>query len=139
VEHQQRLLEVLPAANDDTIGREVPDIRKHSADRAFFLGAYLVAEAKLDEMGLNHFRGLASGLSFGQPEGSATKHLLNRYLVFEEFRMPSPEPRTPGDGPAPPEEDEHGAKLAKFFSELEQEDSGSKAGQLGDRDPDTPV
>ena len=38
--------------------------------------------------------------------------------------MPSPDPKTPGDGP--PEEDEHGAKLAKFFSELEQDVPGGQ-------------
>jgi len=54
--------------------------------------------------------------------------------------MPSPEPKMPGGGPAPPEEDEHGAKIAKFFSELEQEVSGSETKQPRDQDDlDPPV
>ncbi len=53
--------------------------------------------------------------------------------------MPSPDPKTPGDGSTPPEEDEHGAKIAKFFSELEQEVSGSETEQPGDQvGPDAP-
>jgi len=35
--------------------------------------------------------------------------------------MPKPDPKVPGDGPAVPEDEEHGAKLAQFFSELERE------------------
>ena len=45
--------------------------------------------------------------------------------------MPSPDPKTPGDGSAAPEDDEHGAKLAKFFSELEQDEAP-------DPDPEPP-
>ena len=44
--------------------------------------------------------------------------------------MPSPDPKTPGDGP--PEEDEQGAKLAKFFSELEQDVPGPMPEPPGD-------
>ena len=35
--------------------------------------------------------------------------------------MPKPDPRKPGDAPAAPEDDEHGAPLAKLFRELEEE------------------
>lgn len=37
--------------------------------------------------------------------------------------MPKPDPMEPGDAPAAPEDDEHGAPLAKFFRELEEEQS----------------
>jgi hypothetical protein len=60
--------------------------------------------------------------------------------MFDECRMSSPDPKTPGDGSPPPEEDEHGAKIAKFFSELEQEVSGSETKQPRDQDDlDPPV
>ena len=53
--------------------------------------------------------------------------------------MPSPDPKTPGDGSPPPEDDEHGAKLAKFFSQLEQEVPDSETEQPGDQGgPDAP-
>ena len=53
--------------------------------------------------------------------------------------MSSPDPKTPGDGSPPPEEDEHGANIAKFFSELEQEVSGSETKQPRDQvGPDAP-
>jgi hypothetical protein len=53
--------------------------------------------------------------------------------------MPSPDPKTPGDGSPPPEDDEHGAKLAKFFSQLEQEVPDSGTEQPADQGaPDAP-
>ena len=53
--------------------------------------------------------------------------------------MPSPDPKTPGDGSTPPEEDEHGANIAKFFSQLEQEAPESDTEQPGDQaGPDAP-
>jgi hypothetical protein len=59
--------------------------------------------------------------------------------MFEECRMSSSDPKTPGDGSTPPEDDEHGAKLAKFFSQLEQEVPDSEIEQPGDQgSPDAP-
>jgi hypothetical protein len=35
--------------------------------------------------------------------------------------MSKPDPKVPGEGPESPAEDEHGAKLAKLFREIEED------------------
>jgi hypothetical protein len=36
--------------------------------------------------------------------------------------MPTSDPKTPGDAPAAPDEDNHGGKLTRFFRDLEQDE-----------------
>ena len=50
--------------------------------------------------------------------------------------MPKPDPNAPGDGPNVPEDEEHGAKLAQFFSELEREAAEPKMEPPQDQMPD---
>jgi hypothetical protein len=53
--------------------------------------------------------------------------------------LSKPDPRKPGDPPAAPEDDEHGAPLAKFFLELEEEQAEPDLHEKPEKIPPPPT